>query len=152
MAEDEKSAGSSVPDSPQDAMEVDADASNIIVGCKLQVQKTVDEDSFWREAEVLAFKNAAGTSGALEYYVHYTNFNKRLDEWVTLDKMNLQTIKYPKPEKPSIKKGKGGHSKLSKANLKIVKSKGEDRKSKIEDVEGDLKGRSGTDCVNDSAI
>ena len=29
---------------------------------------------------------------SMEYYVHYVNFDRRLDEWVTLDRFNLTTL------------------------------------------------------------
>jgi histone acetyltransferase HTATIP len=110
-------------------------ALTLTVGCKLQVLKTVDQESFWREAEVLASR--AGAEGAFEYYVHYTNFNKRLDEWVTLDRMKLDTIKPPKPEKqkqkPPPKRLKKSLSK--KDSIKI--SKDEKKKAVAEEEEED---------------
>lgn len=30
-------------------------------------------------------------TGEVEYYVHFVNFDKRLDEWVTLDRINLES-------------------------------------------------------------
>lgn len=62
------------------------------VGCKVFVLKVMDNESFWRQAEVLAVRSSAET----EFYVHYVNFNKRLDEWVTLDRINLDKIEAPK--------------------------------------------------------
>jgi histone acetyltransferase MYST1 len=43
-----------------------------------------------------AAASAAGEGGAdpsqlYEYYVHYLEFNRRLDEWVTLERMDLDT-------------------------------------------------------------
>lgn len=33
--------------------------------------------------------------GVYEFYIHYVNFNRRLDEWVTVDKMNLKELAPP---------------------------------------------------------
>jgi histone acetyltransferase HTATIP len=33
--------------------------------------------------------------GIHEFYIHYVNFNRRLDEWVTVDKMNLNELAPP---------------------------------------------------------
>lgn len=77
------------------------------VGAKLQVQKIIDEDTFWREGEVLASR--IGVNNILEYYIHYVNFNKRLDEWVPVDRMNLSSAIMPKELKKDGKRkfGKG---------------------------------------------
>jgi histone acetyltransferase HTATIP len=80
-------------------------ADKIVAGCKLQVLKRMEEEEFWREAEVISMR-VNGATAAMEFYVHYTNFNKRLDEWVTVDRMKLDTISYPKPEKPPAPKKK----------------------------------------------
>lgn len=42
--------------------------------------------------------------GAMEYYVHYDEFNRRMDEWVSADKFNLSTA--VRPEKPGVKVAK----------------------------------------------
>ncbi|CCX32049.1 acyl-CoA N-acyltransferase [Pyronema domesticum] len=48
------------------------------------------------------------------YYVHYNEFNKRLDEWVTADKLDLsREVEWPRPDKPTKKTEKKG--KASKA-------------------------------------
>uniref|UniRef100_A0A7N0T790 Chromo domain-containing protein n=1 Tax=Kalanchoe fedtschenkoi TaxID=63787 RepID=A0A7N0T790_KALFE len=33
-----------------------------------------------------------GGSSAYEYYVHYTEFNRRLDEWVKLEQLDLDSV------------------------------------------------------------
>ena len=41
----------------------------------------------------------------LTFYVHYVEFNKRLDEWVSADRIDLsQEVEWPAPEKPDKKK------------------------------------------------
>ncbi|KAL7671952.1 hypothetical protein ACOME3_006853 [Neoechinorhynchus agilis] len=61
-----------------------------LVGCRLPVfvAKTGD----WVRAEVLCTRES---NGRKEHYVHYIDFNKRLDEWVTNDRMNLDYIEFP---------------------------------------------------------
>ena len=51
--------------------------------------------------------------GRPTFYVHYEEFNKRLDEWVPADRLDLsQEVEWPLPEKPETKaKQKNQHSK-----------------------------------------
>lgn len=49
----------------------------------------------WRDgnmhlAEVV--EKREGIDGDTEYYVHYTEFNKRLDQWITIDMVDLESI------------------------------------------------------------
>ena len=68
-------------------------AAQLQVGCKVNVLKIIDNDSFWRKSEVLALRTT--TAGEVELYVHYINFNKRLDEWVPVARADLNTIEAP---------------------------------------------------------
>ena len=43
-------------------------------------------DNSWHAAEVI-HKRMGEEGGLPEYYVHYENFNRRLDEWVTGDRI-----------------------------------------------------------------
>jgi histone acetyltransferase HTATIP len=43
-------------------------------------------------AEIVSIRE---NDGVHEFYIHYINFNRRLDEWVTVDKMNLQELAPP---------------------------------------------------------
>jgi histone acetyltransferase HTATIP len=55
-----------------------------------------------RKAEILSIKQR---NNALTFYVHYVEFNKRLDEWVHADRIDLsQEVEWPAPEKPDKKK------------------------------------------------
>ena len=41
----------------------------------------------------------------MTFYVHYVEFNKRLDEWVSAERLDLeQEVEWPAPEKPEKKK------------------------------------------------
>ena len=39
-------------------------------------------DNSWHAAEVIQKRMSSVEGGLPEYYVHYENFNRRLDEWV----------------------------------------------------------------------
>lgn len=43
-------------------------------------------------AEIVSIREHNGVS---EYYIHYVNYNRRLDEWVTVEKMNLKELAPP---------------------------------------------------------
>jgi len=43
-------------------------------------------------AEIVSIRE---NNGVNEFYIHYVNFNRRLDEWVTVDKMNLTELAPP---------------------------------------------------------
>ncbi|KAG9510639.1 Histone acetyltransferase KAT8, partial [Fragariocoptes setiger] len=53
------------------------------VGSNHMVKKT---DGTWHEAEIIEIRDARKQ---LEYYVHYHGTNKRLDEWVTQDRVDF---------------------------------------------------------------
>ena len=49
-------------------------------------------------------EDGTGVEDAYEYYVHYDEFNRRLDEWVQINKLDLSTL-LRKDEKADGKKG-----------------------------------------------
>jgi len=54
-------------------------------------------DNQYYQCEILDKRpklNASGGSSELEYYVHYVDFNRRLDEWLTEDRFDMSTIKH----------------------------------------------------------
>eukprot|EP00850_Spirogloea_muscicola_P006308 SM000030S11317 [mRNA] locus=s30:112639:115685:+ [translate_table: standard] len=57
----------------------------------------------WRDGKFHPVKiierRKAHQSDQFEYYVHYTEFNRRLDEWVQLDQMDLDSIEADGDEK-----------------------------------------------------
>ncbi|OAD05620.1 hypothetical protein MUCCIDRAFT_48472 [Mucor lusitanicus CBS 277.49] len=80
------------------------------VNCKLFVEKiTVSkgvEESEFRRAEILSSRDTP--AHGLEYYVHYTEFNKRLDEWVSIKRLDFsRPIEFPTPKK-NLKDGAAG--------------------------------------------
>ncbi|KAI8640987.1 acyl-CoA N-acyltransferase [Parasitella parasitica] len=86
------------------------------VNCKLFVEKITQskgiEESEFRRAEILSSRDTP--SNGLEYYVHYTEFNKRLDEWVSIKRLDFsRSIEFPAPKKlkdgvAPAKKGRAG--------------------------------------------
>ena len=85
-----------------DAMSIIADGlSAVTEGCRLPVrmntagspEKFLQNDSEeWPKAEVLSIRNLDGIN---QYYVHFVDFNKRLDEWVTEDRLDTRRIEPP---------------------------------------------------------
>ncbi|KAI1317271.1 Histone acetyltransferase [Mortierella claussenii] len=74
---------------------------SIVVGCKLQVLH--GQPAEYRKAEILSIRPSPSADDAArcEYYVHYSDYNKRLDEWVSPERLNLLgEIEYPKVKKP----------------------------------------------------
>ncbi|KAG0353997.1 acyl-CoA N-acyltransferase [Gamsiella multidivaricata] len=74
---------------------------SIVVGCKLQVLHGQPPE--YRKAEILSIRPTATADDPArsEYYVHYSDYNKRLDEWVAPERLNLLgEIEYPKVKKP----------------------------------------------------
>lgn len=57
-----------------------------------------------RKAEILSIQQRKGQP---TFYVHYEDFNKRLDEWVSAERIDLsQEVEWPLPEKVDGKKDK----------------------------------------------
>ncbi|KAH3661790.1 hypothetical protein OGAPHI_005968 [Ogataea philodendri] len=72
--------------------------AQITSGCKVYATK----DDEWRLAEVIALQRK---KGKLVFYVHYAEFNKRLDEWIDETKIdNHRPMYLPKPQKDKNKK------------------------------------------------
>ncbi|XP_041099217.1 histone acetyltransferase KAT5 isoform X5 [Polyodon spathula] len=68
----------------------------IVEGCRLPVlRKNQENEDEWPLAEILSVKEITGRK---LYYVHYIDFNKRLDEWVTPDRLDLKKLQFPKKE------------------------------------------------------
>ncbi|SAM00365.1 hypothetical protein [Absidia glauca] len=79
------------------------------INCKLFVQKinviNNQTETEYRNAEILQERTTA--SRGLEFYVHYVEFNKRLDEWVSIIRLDFtRPITFP-----TIKKKATGHKK-----------------------------------------
>jgi len=73
----------------------------------VKVQCRWQRDNQFYEAEIVDVRAAA--ENLIEYYVHYTEFNRRLDEWVTADRFDLTckvedkgSLPSEKPEKETL--------------------------------------------------
>lgn len=65
----------------------------VLIKCQCWVRKDEEE----RLAEILSINARVSPS---KFYVHYVNFNKRLDEWVTGDRINLdKEVVFPRPKR-----------------------------------------------------
>nr|CAH7741247.1 unnamed protein product [Callosobruchus chinensis] len=67
--------------------------SSLVEGCRLPVHMTGTND--WPLAEIISIKDV---QGAKCYYVHYVDFNKRLDEWVTEDSLDTRKVHFPRKD------------------------------------------------------
>ncbi|KAG0254424.1 Histone acetyltransferase [Actinomortierella ambigua] len=103
---------------------------SIVVGCKLQVLH--GHPAEYRKAEILSVRPAPSADDAArcEFYVHYADYNKRLDEWVSPERLNLNgEIEYPKVKKQKSvlagvgkETGKGGDATSVKSNKNSLKT------------------------------
>lgn len=70
------------------------------VGCIAIVEK----DGLPRRAQILSIKE---TRSGRQFYCNFDNFNKRLDEWVPLARIDFdQEVEWPNPDKDKQKDGK----------------------------------------------
>ncbi|KAI9045053.1 NuA4 histone acetyltransferase complex catalytic subunit ESA1 [Aspergillus affinis] len=89
-----------------------ATLNTIRIGVKAMVQK----DGELRKAEILSIRQR---KDGPSFYVHYVDFNKRLDEWVDSGRLDLsQEVEWPQPEKPEKKKAGPGQKAPSKNTQK----------------------------------
>ncbi|KAL7978251.1 hypothetical protein Chor_014790 [Crotalus horridus] len=73
-----------------------AEVEEVTEGCNLPVlRRNQENEDEWPLAEILSVKDI---NGRKLFYVHYIDFNKRLDEWVTHDRLDLKKIQFPKKE------------------------------------------------------
>uniref|UniRef100_A0A6A7FR75 histone acetyltransferase n=1 Tax=Hirondellea gigas TaxID=1518452 RepID=A0A6A7FR75_9CRUS len=65
--------------------------SNITEGCRLPVLMMSSQE--WPLAEVISI---ADKENQKLFYIHYIDYNKRLDEWVNESRLDLRKIQYPR--------------------------------------------------------
>ena len=79
-----------------DAMSIIADGlSAVTEGCRLPVRMSTNEEALaddWPMAEILSIRQ---NNGVNEYYVHFVDYNKRLDEWVNEDRLDTRKVEPP---------------------------------------------------------
>lgn len=96
-------------------------SAEIVTMSKLYVKK----DDQYRLVDILALQVRRGKP---TYYIHYVEFNKRLDEWIGEDVIDFhRPIFLPKPKKPVEKKDKEKKKMpLNNAQKKKLKQSGSD--------------------------
>eukprot|EP00667_Euglena_gracilis_P008656 EG_transcript_8775 len=114
------------PSSPADYQTSPASSGPLPVGTKVPCRQRLDD--IWRPAEI---QNHRLQDGEYQYYVHYTEFDKRMDEWVTVDRMDLSKLKVKKSAKADGRPEPGEPTSKSKLQ------KGKKRKA-----DGGAKGKS----------
>ncbi|XP_060530634.1 histone acetyltransferase Tip60 [Cylas formicarius] len=67
--------------------------SSLVEGCRLPVHMKGTHD--WPLAEIISIKDMQGSK---YYYVHYVDFNKRLDEWVTEESLDTRKVHFPRKD------------------------------------------------------
>lgn len=78
--------------------------NNPRIGCIAQVTK----DGQPRRAEILSIKE---TKSGRQFYCNFDNFNKRLDEWVPVSRIDFdQDVEWPNPDKDKQKDAKSKKS------------------------------------------
>ncbi|KAL2137226.1 hypothetical protein VTI74DRAFT_6437 [Chaetomium olivicolor] len=81
-----------------------ATPDTLIVGCIALVSK----DGAPRRAEILSIKE---TKSGRQFYCNFDNFNKRLDEWVPVSRIDFeQDVEWPNPDKDKLKDAKNKKS------------------------------------------
>jgi len=63
----------------------DGNQDLIVLGEHYMVQRT---DGTWHPAEVIEMRMNETVGGQTQYYVHYDGFNRRLDEWVCIERLD----------------------------------------------------------------
>ena len=115
----------------------------------------VQKDGAYRRAEILSIRE---TKSGRQFYCNFDNFNKRLDEWVPVSRIDFeQDVEWPNPDKDKLKdpKKKVGSSvsKKSQPSKKSQKKVGKREQSVVSEgqagtphpwtefVEGQKKGK-----------
>ncbi|RPB14354.1 histone acetyltransferase mst1 [Morchella conica CCBAS932] len=81
-----------------------ATLATLRIGVKLYVYHESSKEHRW--AEILSIQTRKGEP---YYYIHYDEFNKRLDEWVPATRLDLKReVEWPRPEKKVAKTEKNG--------------------------------------------
>lgn len=67
--------------------------SSLSEGCRLPVRMYGTDD--WPLAEIISIRDV---NGKPMFYVHYVDFNKRLDGWVTEEFLDTRKVQFPRKD------------------------------------------------------
>ncbi|OQO09434.1 Histone acetyltransferase ESA1 [Cryoendolithus antarcticus] len=112
-----------------------ATLSSLSIGVKAMVEK----DGEHRKAEILSIQTRKGKP---TFYVHYEDFNKRLDEWIAAERIDLsQEVEWPAPEKPEPKsKQKQAAKQTSKTDSLSVQPRAGNKRSRSGMLQREISG------------
>lgn len=102
----------------------------ILIKCECWIKKDDEE----RLAEILSINSRRSPP---KFYVHYVDFNKRLDEWITTDRINLEKdVIFPRAKdlEEDIKSKKKQSQKKKSTSSDLVTSEDERAGSETPDV------------------
>ncbi|XP_059482782.1 histone acetyltransferase Tip60 isoform X2 [Neocloeon triangulifer] len=85
---------------PEDRETICDSLSSLVEGCRLPVKMRNSDD--WPLAEVISIRDGEGMK---YFYVHYIDFNKRLDEWVSEDRLDTRKVQFPRKDGGSSQSG-----------------------------------------------
>ncbi|KAK7601085.1 hypothetical protein V9T40_008526 [Parthenolecanium corni] len=101
-----------------DFCEIYDSATSLIEGCRLAVKMKHSDD--WPLAEILSTKDV---NTMRMYYVHYIDYNKRLDEWVTEDRLDTRKVQYPRKDGSSASVAGLSTPKRPQAGVSVTSSR-----------------------------
>ncbi|XP_073835527.1 histone acetyltransferase Tip60 isoform X3 [Musca autumnalis] len=78
-------------DIDEDVSSICESTASLTEGCRLSVRMHKTDD--WPLAEIVSIKEH---DGKRQFYVHYVDFNKRLDEWVTEEDLDTRKVQFPR--------------------------------------------------------
>lgn len=85
-------------------------------------QVLMAKENTYYNAEVLSVRCVEGIH---EYYVHWLDFNRRLDQWVRVEKLDLSDVRYNESRKD------GKLQNISRSSTPDSDSGGKDKKKKL---------------------
>lgn len=92
----------------------------------LRPDTTFAQGDQYRRAEILGIRD---TKSGRHFYCNFDNFNKRLDEWVPVSRIDFdRDVEWPNPDKDKPKDAKGKKSTSQPSKKTVPSKKGQKRK------------------------
>ncbi|XP_071161804.1 histone acetyltransferase KAT5-like [Mytilus galloprovincialis] len=127
--------------------------TEIVEGCRVPV--LLKNGDGWHFAEILGKKEV---NGKHMFYIHYEDFNKRLDEWVPEERMDMNKLEPPRKDQKTPKKeaasklGSGPGSRPSSPEREIVIVNGNSTTNKKAPIVNRKRPRPEEDILLDEAV